>query len=98
MAVKNEADRVSAVLPYILYAGVAALIIAAFMCAMYTISVSVRAFFPIEDKDLYKDDKVKEVGLLMLIPICVFGVFNIVFGVWPGPILAFLTAIGEGML
>ena len=98
MAVKNEADRVSAVLPYILYAGVAALIIAAFMCAMYTISVSVRAFFPIGDKDLYKDDKVKEAGLLMLIPICVFGVFNIVFGVWPGPILAFLTAIGEGML
>lgn len=98
MAARNEADVVSVILPYILYAGVAALIIAAFLCAVYTISISVRAFFPIDGKDLYKDDKVTEASLLMLLPICVFGIINIVFGVCPGPILAVLTAIGEGIL
>ena len=98
MTVQNKADPVSVALPYILCAGVAALIIAAFLCAIYTISISVRAFFPIDSKDLYKDDKVREASPLMLIPICVFGVFNIVFGVFPGPILSVLTAIGEGIL
>lgn len=96
--VRTPDSILSQVLPYILYAGVAALIIAAFLCAMYTLSISVRAFFPMDDKDLYKDSTVKEAGPLMLIPLCVFGVFNILFGVCPGPVLALLTAIGEGRL
>ena len=74
------------------------LIIAAFLCAMYTLSITVRAFFPLDEKDLYKDSKVKEAGPLMLIPLYVFGVCNILFGMFPGPILAVLTAIGEGRL
>ena len=96
---KRTADStVSQILPYLLYGGVAALIIAAFLCAMYTLSITVRAFFPLDEKDLYKDSKVKEAGPLMLIPLYVFGVCNILFGMFPGPILAVLTAIGEGRL
>ena len=91
-------STVSRILPYLLYAGVAALIIAAFLCAMYTISISVRAFFPLDEKDHYKNSKVREAGPLMLVPIYVFGVCNILFGMFPGPILAVLTAIGEGRL
>ena len=34
----------------------------------------------------------------MLVPLYVFGVCNILFGMFPGPILAVLTAIGEGRL
>ena len=95
----GAADSVlSKILPGLLYAGVASLIIAAFLCAMYTITISVRAFFPVEDKDLYKNSTVKEAGPLMLVPIYIFCVCNIVFGMWPGPILAILTAIGEGRL
>jgi multicomponent Na+:H+ antiporter subunit D len=89
---------VSAILPYILFAGVAALIIAAFLCAMYSINISIRAFFPVEEKDLYKDSDVKEAGPLMLIPIYVFAACNILAGLFPGPILEILTAIGEGRL
>ena len=85
-------------LPYLLYAGVAALIIAAFLCAMYTITISVRAFFPVEGKDLYKEREVQEAGPLMLVPIAFFTICSIVLGIIPGPVLAFLTAIGEGRL
>lgn len=99
-ALKNRVGdpAVSAILPYLLYAGVAALIIAAFLCAMYSISISVRAFFPVDEKDLYKDSDVREAGPLMLIPIYFFVVCNIVFGAFPGPILAVLQAIGEGRM
>ncbi len=98
MRMRTADSTVSRILPYLLYAGVAALIIAAFLCAMYTISISVRVFFPLDEKDLYKDSKVREAGPLMLVPLYVFGVCNILFGMFPGPILAILTAIGEGRL
>ena len=78
--------------------GMAGLIISAFLCAMYTLSITVRAFFPLDEKDLYKDSNVREAGPLMLVPLYVFGVCNILFGMFPGPILAVLTAIGEGTL
>ena len=89
---------VSVILPYLFYAGVAALIVAAFLCAMYSLNISVRAFFPVTEKDLYKDSNVTEAGPLMLIPIYLFGICNILLGLFPGPILAILTEIGEGIL
>ena len=49
-------------------------------------------------KIVYKEQKVQEAGPLMRIPIGVFGIVNLVLGVCPGPILAVLTAIGEGRL
>ena len=88
----------AAALPWIQYAGDAALVIAAFLCAMYTINISVRAFFPMKGKNRYEDSSVREASPAMLLPICFFGIVNIAFGVCPGPVLAFLTAIGEGRL
>ena len=41
---------------------------------------------------------IKEAGVLMLIPICVFSVFNILFGVYPGPVISFLEKIAQGLL
>lgn len=81
-----------------LIAGAGALIMAAFLCAIYSLSVSVRAFFPIEGKDLYEDSSVTDVGILMKIPLVAFTAANLFFGIHPGPILAFLTQIGNGLL
>ena len=75
-----------------------ALIVAAFLCAIYTLTISVRAFFTTGEKDHYAKSGVREAGILMLFPILFFTVFNIVFGVYSGPVLAVLTAIGEGRL
>jgi multicomponent Na+:H+ antiporter subunit D len=91
-------SHLSQILPYIFYAGTTALVIAAFLCAMYTLSISVRAFFPMDDKDWFREKKVKEAGPLMLVPIWIFAAVNLALGVCPGPILAVLTAIGEGRM
>ena len=68
--------------------GMAGLILSAFLCAMYTLNVSIRAFFPMRGSDRSG----------MLIPICVFSVFNILFGVYPGPVIAFLEMIAQGVI
>ncbi len=80
------------------YAGMAALIIAAFLCAMYTLTVSVRAFFPMEGKDRYADVPGSlEADRMMLAPIVVFGIVNILFGIFPGPVLDFLQRAAAGL-
>lgn len=81
--------------------GCAALMAAAFLCAIYTLSVSVRAFFPMAGTDKYinTDEYVaQEVNALMLIPICGFTLINIVFGVYPGPLIAFIKHIAYGLM
>ena len=81
------------------YIGIAALIISAFLCAIYGLSVSVRAFFPIKGTDHYEGQKAcKEGGWRMLFPMGVFTACQIVFGLYPAPLMAFLTKIGEGLL
>ena len=81
------------------YAGVFALLASAFMCAVYTLSVSLRAFFPPKEENLYEPGGQKlEAGPLMLIPIVVFGIINIILGVYPQPIVAFVEKIAQGLL
>lgn len=78
--------------------GVLALIVSAFLCALYTLPASVRAFFPIEGEDRYIDSNVKEAPAIMLIPIVFFSVLNVVFGLWSGPVIDFLSRIASGIL
>lgn len=79
--------------------GVVCLLIAAFLCAVYTISVSVRAFFPMEGKDRYANvSGITEADRKMLVPIVFFGILNIVFGVYSAPVIGFLEKIAGGLL
>ena len=81
------------------YAGVGALIVSAFLCAVYTLTVSMRAFFSFGERDLFaKDVPMRSPAPKMLIPIMVFTAINILFGVMPGPILRFLSGIASGTL
>ena len=76
-----------------------ALLLAALLCAIYTLDISMRAFFPAKGEDLYeKRPGRKEAHLLMLIPIVVFGIINIVLGIYPAPIVAFVEKIAAGLL
>ena len=62
-------------------------------------TVSLRAFFPPKEENLYEaGGKKLEAGPLMLIPITVFGIINIVLGICPGPIVAFVEKIAQGIL
>jgi len=79
--------------------GVFALIISAFLCAMYTLTVSVRAFFPSEGSDGYKERRaIRDPGKRMLIPILFFGIVNIALGICPAPMIGYIEKIAAGLL
>ena len=78
-------------------AGAAALMAAAFFCAMYTLTVSVRAFFPVSGTDRCPSGDVREVNALMLVPVGIFSAANILFGLHPAPIISFIRQIAEGI-
>lgn len=80
------------------YLGAGALIVSAFLCAMYTLTVTVRAFAPSSGENRYTDGiRLKDADPLMILPIAAFSVFNILFGIWPGPILRFIGQIAAGI-
>ena len=91
MAGLEEASTISV-------AGSAGLMIAAFLCAIYTLTISIRAFFPMEDKGLFDDKTVHEAHVLMLIPICFFSVVNVVLGLWPGLVTGLIGRIAQGLM
>ena len=76
--------------------GIISLIIAAFLCAIYSLTISIRAFFPIEQNDKFAGSSISDPGIKMLLPIAVFSVMNIVFGLFPNIIIGFLQQIAGG--
>lgn len=90
-------------------AGAVCLIASAFLCAVYTLTVSVRAFFPeaakaAEGETLPEpsDDKWHEMSRsgawLMLAPMLFFAALNIFFGLMPGSVSAFIDSIASGLM
>ena len=79
-------------------AGVFALILSAFLCAMYTLSISVRSFFPTKETDRYKDNPgIEDAGKMMLIPVTFFGILNIVLGIYSRPLVTYIEKLTEGL-
>ena len=76
--------------------GAGALLISAFLCAIYTLIISIRAFFPYGSTDS-SGPAVREADWRMLLPIVVFTVLNVALGVASGPVISFLTRIAEGL-
>ena len=84
--------------PYGIF-GACALIAAAFMCALYTLPVSVRAFFPVEGKDCFRDTTGKlEAGPRILFTIILFSAACIGFGLFSGPVVRFFAEIAAGRI
>ena len=80
------------------YIGTACLIVAAFFCAIYTLSVSLRAFFPVSDENRWKEKELSDPGWRMLLPIGVFTAVNVLLGIFPGPVMEFLGKIAAGLI
>ena len=78
--------------------GTAALVIAAFLCAMYSLTVSRRAFFPGDGTEIRYPPGIREGGWRMLLPIGVFTVLDVLLGVWSGPAMAWLGQIAHGAM
>ena len=80
------------------YIGEVCLVGAAFFCGIYTLTVTVRGFFPSKGSDQWKNTDLCDPGWRMLLPIGVFTAANVLFGIFPGPVMGFLERIVEGTL
>ena len=76
--------------------GAGALLLSAFLCAIYTLTVSVRAFFPY-DREGLEQTGLREADWRMLLPIGVFTALNLLFGICSGPVMELLAKIAEGI-
>lgn len=80
------------------YIGTVCLVAAAFFCAVYTLSISVRAFFPIRGTDCWEHSRLSDPGWMMLVPICLFAILDLVLGMCSGPVLRFLDQVSKGVI
>ncbi len=71
-------------------AGLICLIASAFLCAVYTLTVSIRAFFPMQGTDRFLREQSFEPGWRILLPMLVFAAATIFFGVHPEPLLSLI--------
>ena len=75
------------------WAGVAALLISALLTAIYMMTISVRAFFPGKDFDYSTISDVEDPNWLMLLPLVLFAVAILIFGLHSAPVIEALEAI-----
>lgn len=73
-------------------AGVCILLISALLTSIYMLSITVRAFI----HPLPAGDTTREAGWKILVPLCIFAVLVIVFGVYPQPLMQLVNAIAQG--
>ncbi len=78
--------------------GMVCLAVGAFFCAIYTMSISIRAFFPFGGTDRYRTSTASDPGALMLAPILVFTAADLLFGLFPGPVMTFIGNIASGLI
>ena len=79
------------------YVGIACLLVSALLTAIYMLTMVVRAFFPGKDFDDSVNRNVKDPNWKMMLPLLVFTVFIVVFGLCSSPIVAFLTDVANGV-
>ena len=77
--------------------GAGALLLAAFFCAIYTLSISVRAYFPVKKEEQRRITGVTEADWRMLLPICAFTLVNLLFGICQKPVIGWLAGIANGL-
>ena len=84
--------------------GVAILLISALLTSIYMLSITVRAFaHPLpasaaggEAAKTCEAGTTCEAGWKILVPLCIFAVLVLVFGVYPQPLIRLVTAIAQG--
>lgn len=78
------------------WGGIACLLISALLTAVYMLTIVVRAFFPGKDFDYTKVEGAKDPNWQMLVPLFVFTLFIIFFGLSSQPIITFFMDVAYG--
>ena len=79
------------------YLGIAALLVSALLTAIYMISISVRAFFPGKNFDSSSIQAAEDPNWMMLLPLTLFVIAMIYFGLHPQPVIRLLESIASGI-
>lgn len=79
---------------FLAFAAVMVLLYSAFMTAVYMLTVLIRAFFPKEGSVAADIKTVTDPGWMMLVPLVIFAVMIIGFGLNSGPLMDVLMTIG----
>ena len=78
--------------------GAGMLLTAAFLCAVYALSICVRAYFPVNrEKKAEEGSAAHDADWRMLLPICVFTAAVILFGICQTPVMDWLGGIANGL-
>lgn len=78
------------------WGGIACLLISALLTAIYMLTIVVRAFFPGKDFDYTTVEGAKDPNWQMLVPLFVFTLFIIYFGMYSQPIIDFFQNVACG--
>lgn len=79
------------------YVGIGALLISALLTAIYMLTIVMRAFFPGKDFDYKKVEDCKDPNWYMILPLSVFTIAMVFFGVYSQPIVNLFTNIANGL-
>lgn len=80
------------------YTGIAALLISALLTAIYMLSMVIRAYFPGKNFDYSVHEGIEDPDWRMILPLCLFVVGMVVFGVHSAPIVEFFTKVAQGII
>lgn len=79
--------------------GVGGLLVSALLTAIYMLSIVIRAYFPGNDFDYGKlHDEIRDPDWRMLLPLVLFVILMVVFGVCNAPIVAFFRSVALGTI
>lgn len=79
------------------YVGVGALLVSALLTAIYMLSVVIRAFFPGKDFNYLTIKEIKDPNWIMLVPLVIFTIVVIIFGLYSAPFVKLFTNVATGM-
>lgn len=81
----------------IAYGGIICLLISALLTAIYMFTIVVRAFFPEKGFDMSTLSGVTDPNWKMLIPLFIFTLDIILFGLWSAPLVNFFADVAAGV-
>lgn len=78
------------------YFGIGCLLVSALLTAIYMLSIVIRAFFPPADFDENTGKEFSDPNWKMLLPLIVFAVAIICFGLFSSPVIGFFRDVADG--
>lgn len=77
--------------------GIACLLISALLTAIYMMTIVIRAFFPEKDFDNSAIKEYRDPNWKMMVPLAVFTLLIIAFGLYSAPVINFLKGVANGL-